>query len=78
MTVPAFYGEPDKPARGTSVTRDVARLLGRLEREGIQGLVIDLRNNGGGSVDEAVQMTGLFINQGPIFQLKDPNGGSMS
>jgi carboxyl-terminal processing protease len=73
VTVPAFYGDPDKPGRGTSVTRDVARLLGRLEREGIQGLVIDLRNNGGGSVDEAVQMTGLFISQGPIFQLKDPN-----
>src|SRR6266481_2171967 len=42
--------------------------------EGIQGVVIDLRNNGGGSVDEAIRMSGLFINPGPIAQLKDPNG----
>jgi len=74
VTVPTFYGEPDKPGRGNSVTRDVAALLGRLEREGINGLVLDLRNNGGGSVDEAVRMSGLFIDQGPIVQLKDPNG----
>jgi carboxyl-terminal processing protease len=74
ITVPAFYEKPDNSNKGTGVTHDVATLLSRLEREGIQGLVIDLRNNGGGSVDEAVRMTGLFINQGPIVQLKDPNG----
>jgi carboxyl-terminal processing protease len=73
VTVPTFYGEPDKPGTGASVTRDVATLVERLERSGIQGLVIDLRNNGGGSVDEAVRMTGLFVNQGPIVQLKDSN-----
>jgi carboxyl-terminal processing protease len=73
VTVPTFYGEPDKPGTGASVTRDVATLVERLERSGIQGLVIDLRNNGGGSVDEAVRMTGLFVNQGPIVQLKDQN-----
>jgi carboxyl-terminal processing protease len=70
VTVPTFYGEP---GRGTSVTDDVATLVGRLERKGIQGLVIDLRDNGGGSVDEAVRMSGLFISQGPVVQLKDPN-----
>ena len=74
ITVPSFYGETNNSTSGTSVTRDVATLLSRLEREGIQGLVIDLRNNRGGSVDEAVRMTGLFIDQGPIVQLKDPNG----
>ncbi len=73
ITVPSFYGEPDNPVGGTSVTRDVAILLGRLAREGIQGLVVDLRNNGGGSVTEAVKMTALFVDQGPIVQLKDPN-----
>ncbi len=75
VTVPSFYGDPDKPVGGggTSVTQDVATLLGRLEREGIQGLVIDLRDNGGGSVAEAIRMAGLFINQGPIVQLKDSN-----
>jgi len=66
LTVPSFYGDPDKPIGGTSVTHDVASLLSRLERKGIQGLVIDLRNNAGGSVAEAVRMTGLFINRGPI------------
>jgi carboxyl-terminal processing protease len=74
VTVPSFYGEPDKPGGGTSVTRDVAALVDRLEREGIKGLVLDFRNNGGGSVDEAVRMAGLFIGQGPIVQLRDPNG----
>jgi carboxyl-terminal processing protease len=73
ITVPSFYGETNNSTSGTSVRHDVATLLSRLEREGIQGLVIDLRNNSGGSVDEAVRMSGLFINQGPIVQLKDPN-----
>jgi carboxyl-terminal processing protease len=73
VTVPSFYGDPDNSTGGTSVTHDVATLLGRLVREGIQGLVIDLRDNGGGSVAEAVRMAGLFINHGPIAQLKDSN-----
>ena len=74
ITVPCFYGESDNSIKATSVTQDVAKLLNRLEREGIQGVVVDLRNNGGGSVDEAVRMSGLFINPGPIAQLKDPSG----
>ncbi len=74
ITVPSFYGEPGNSLTGTSVTRDVDTLLKRLEQEGVQGIVIDLRNNGGGSVDEAVRMSGLFINPGPIAQLKDPTG----
>jgi carboxyl-terminal processing protease len=74
ITVPSFYGESDNTIKATSVTRDVTMLLKRLEREGIQGVVLDLRNNGGGSVDEAVRMIGLFINPGPIAQLKDSDG----
>jgi carboxyl-terminal processing protease len=73
LTVPSFYGDPDKTTGGTSVTHDVATLLSRLERERIQGLVLDLRDNAGGSVAEAVRMTGLFMNRGPIVQFKDPN-----
>jgi carboxyl-terminal processing protease len=73
LTVPSFYGDPDKTIGGTSVTHDVATLLSRLERERIQGLVIDIRDNAGGSVAEAVRMTGLFVNRGPIIQFKDPN-----
>jgi carboxyl-terminal processing protease len=74
ITVPSFYGESDNSINATSVTRDVTMLLKRLERGGIQGVVLDLRNNGGGSVDEAVRMIGLFINPGPIAQLKDSDG----
>lgn len=74
ITVPSFYGEPDHSTRGASATRDVATLLARLKRERIKGLVIDLRNNAGGSVDEALKMAGMFINQGPIVQLKDSSG----
>jgi carboxyl-terminal processing protease len=74
ITVPSFYGESDNSSKATSVTHDVALLLKRLEREGVQGVVVDLRNNAGGSVDEAAGMSSLFINRGPIVQLKDPNG----
>ena len=74
LTVPSFYGDRQTGHGAPRVTHDVETLIGRLEREGIQGLVIDLRNNGGGSVGEAIRMTGLFIDQGPIVQLKDPDG----
>jgi carboxyl-terminal processing protease len=74
ITVPSFYGESDSSSKATSVTDDVALLLKRLEREGVQGVVVDLRNNAGGSVDEAARMSSLFINRGPIAQLKDPSG----
>jgi Peptidase family S41 len=47
ITVPSFYGEPGNSLTGTSVTHDVDTLLKRLEQEGVQGIVIDLRNNGG-------------------------------
>ena len=74
ISIPSFYGEPDDTATGMSVTRDVAALLRRLHKERIEGLVVDLRNNGGGSVDEALRTIGLFINQGPIVQMRDPSG----
>jgi carboxyl-terminal processing protease len=74
ITVPSFYGESDSSSKATNVTDDVALLLKRLEREGVQGVVVDLRNNAGGSVDEAARMSSLFINRGPIAQLKDPSG----
>jgi carboxyl-terminal processing protease len=74
ITVPRFYEGSDRSTKATSVTHDVAMLLKRLGQEGIQGLVLDLRHNGGGSVEEAVRMSGLFVNPGPIAQLKDPGG----
>jgi carboxyl-terminal processing protease len=62
--------------RGTpkSTTKDVAALLQRLKSEGIEGLIIDLRRDSGGSLDEAVRLTGLFIPKGPVVQAKDTNG----
>jgi carboxyl-terminal processing protease len=58
-----------------STTRDVLALLKRLKKENIAGLVVDLRRNGGGSLEEALSLTGLFLKSGPIVQTKDYNGG---
>ena len=74
ITLPSFYQDMEKSKTGKSTSRDVAALLKRLEQEQIQGLVIDLRKDGGGSLDEAIKMSGLFINQGPVVQVKDANG----
>ncbi len=65
ITLPSFYQDMEKSRTGKSTSRDVAALLKRLEQEQIQGLVVDLRRDGGGSLDEAIKMSGLFINQGP-------------
>ncbi|WP_210396096.1 carboxy terminal-processing peptidase [Motiliproteus sediminis] len=78
ISIPTFYidfnalrnGDPDY----RSTTRDVRRLLDQLIAEGAEGLVIDLRNNGGGSLKEAVDLAGLFIPQGPVVQIKDSWG----
>jgi carboxyl-terminal processing protease len=75
ITLPLFYQDPALFGTGRSASRDVAALLSRLKKERIQGLVFDLRANGGGSLDEAVKMGGLFINQGPIVQVKEISGG---
>lgn len=69
ITLPSFYADMD--GGQTSTTSDVRRLLTRLSIEGIDGLVIDLRDNGGGSLEEAINMTGLFIRKGPVVQSID-------
>jgi carboxyl-terminal processing protease len=74
ITLPSFYQDMSNAQSGKSTSRDVSILLKRLKKEQIQGLVIDLRNNGGGSLDEAIKMTGLFITRGPVVQVKDANG----
>jgi carboxyl-terminal processing protease len=76
ITLPSFYEDPGKLGLGKSASRDVAALIKRLNQEKIQGLVVDLRSNGGGSLDEAVNMSGLFINQGPVAQVKYSDGGT--
>ena len=78
IQVPSFYQDYNARAAGaddyTSTTADVRRLIGELEEEGIDGLVLDLRNNGGGHLSEATSLTGLFIERGPVVQLRDTNG----
>jgi carboxyl-terminal processing protease len=72
ITLPSFYADMDK--RQKSTTRDVQALLKRLRKEEIGGLVVDLRRNGGGSLEEAIALTGLFLKSGPIVQTKGSNG----
>ena len=78
INVPAFYSDYEAQQRGEkdykSTTRDVRKLLEQLKKEKVDGVIIDLRNNGGGSLQEAVQMTGLFIKQGPVVQVRDADG----
>ena len=78
INVPAFYSDYEAERRGDkdykSTTRDVRRLLEQLKKEKVDGVIIDLRNNGGGSLQEAVSMVGLFIKQGPVVQVKDADG----
>jgi carboxyl-terminal processing protease len=57
-----------------STTADVARLLTKLKQENVGGVVLDLRRNGGGSLEEAIRLTGLFIKEGPVVQVKDFDG----
>ncbi|MDQ2820037.1 MAG: carboxy terminal-processing peptidase [Pseudomonadota bacterium] len=72
ITLPAFYEDFQAHQDGNkdykSATRDVAALLAQLKQAKVDGVLIDLRNNGGGALDEAVQLTGLFIDQGPVVQ----------
>ncbi|MGD8964039.1 MAG: carboxy terminal-processing peptidase, partial [Gammaproteobacteria bacterium] len=78
ITVPSFYQDFNARAAGekdyTSTTKDVSRLITELQEEGIDGLIIDLRNNGGGHLSEATALTGLFVDRGPIVQLRNTNG----
>ena len=74
IDIPAFYIDFEAMRRGDkdykSTTRDVKRLLKELQEEGVDGLVVDLRNNGGGSLQEANELTGLFIEYGPTVQIR--------
>jgi carboxyl-terminal processing protease len=78
ITLASFYADFAARQKGAqdykSATRDVARLLEGLKREKIDSVLIDLRNNGGGSLAEAVELTGLFIDQGPVVQERNASG----
>jgi carboxyl-terminal processing protease len=77
ITLPAFYNEGDEgdtDSERSSASKDVARLIEQLKQQGIQGLVLDLRRNGGGYLTEAIELAGLFIQKGPVVQVKNYNG----
>ncbi|MBQ0761375.1 carboxy terminal-processing peptidase [Marinobacter psychrophilus] len=77
ITIPTFYADFQAMQAGDrnykSTTRDVRRLLEELQAEGVEGLVIDLRNNGGGALHEANDLVGLFIDSGPTVQIRNAN-----
>ena len=78
IDVPSFYRDYRALSNGDkdykSTTKDVRRLITELEKEGIDGLVVDLRGNGGGHLTEATALSGLFIDNGPVVQLRNANG----
>ncbi len=78
ISLPGFYEDFDARQKGDrdfkSATRDVARLLDELKKARVDSVLIDLRNNGGGSLKEAIELTGLFIDQGPVVQQRDARG----
>ena len=78
ITLPTFYSDFDARQRGDkdyrSTTRDVKKLLISLKEENVDGVILDLRNNGGGSLTEANELTGLFIKSGPVVQVLQTGG----
>ncbi|HPN37359.1 MAG TPA: carboxy terminal-processing peptidase [Melioribacteraceae bacterium] len=78
IEIPTFYADFEGKSRGEkdykSTNRDVRKLLQELKSEKVEGVIIDLRNNGGGSLQEAIELTGLFIPSGPVVQVKNSYG----
>jgi carboxyl-terminal processing protease len=78
ITLPGFYLDFAARQKGDkdfkSATRDVTRLLKEFKMDTVDSVLIDLRNNGGGSLDEAIELTGLFIDKGPVVQQRDSKG----
>jgi len=81
ITIPSFYldfeGQKLNVNNYNSTTRDVSRILGELGTAGVDAVIVDLRDNGGGSLEEAVNVTGLFIPTGPVVQISNSSGGKM-
>jgi carboxyl-terminal processing protease len=78
IDLPSFYATIDLPGNANhsskSTTADVSKLVKKLKQEKVDGIIIDLRTNPGGSLEEAIQFTGLFIKDGPVVLARDPNG----
>lgn len=75
VKLPSFYTDFEGQQKGKSdyrsTTRDVKNILNKLKEQKVDGIILDLRNNGGGSLQEAIQLTGLFITDGPVVQVKN-------
>ncbi len=74
IDLPSFYADMDNPSGGRSTTRDVDKILRDFNQQGVDALVMDLRQNGGGSLPEAINLTGLFVDQGTVVQVRDGSG----
>ncbi|HUA39815.1 MAG TPA: carboxy terminal-processing peptidase [Candidatus Sulfopaludibacter sp.] len=79
LDLPSFYATVDLPGDNgdlsqKSTTADVKRLIRKLEQQNVNGIILDLRNNGGGSLEEAVDFTGLFVTNGPVVLVRSPEG----
>lgn len=70
----SFYGPEEGDSKGFSPTKDIEELLGKLKAQGVKGVILDMRKNGGGLLGEAVDLAGLFIRTGPILQVRNGNG----
>jgi carboxyl-terminal processing protease len=78
ISLPTFYEDFDARRRGDkdykSATRDVAKQIAELKKQNVDGILVDLRNNGGGSLSEAIDLTGLFVGKGPVVQVRAASG----
>ncbi len=81
IDLPSFYANDEAAemaknggSGSVNTTVDVARLIKRFQKEHVNGIILDLRRNGGGYLEEAINLTGLFVPRGPVVQTKDPNG----
>ncbi len=78
IDIPAFYLDHEAQRKGNlnygSTTRDVEKILSDFDQQGVDGIIIDLRQNGGGFLSEAINLTGLFIENGPVVQVRDMKG----
>lgn len=81
IELPTFYAQVRPPAHGggleRSTTRDVRRIIGELKASSVEGIILDLRGNSGGSLEEAINLTGLFLDRGPVVQIKKSTGEFM-
>ncbi|MEQ1507523.1 MAG: carboxy terminal-processing peptidase, partial [Myxococcota bacterium] len=74
VDLPSFYVAPDNKKNGRRASEDIKRALGQLEQQGVEGVILDLRGNGGGSLIEAIDVAGLFLPAGPVVQVRDRDG----